>query len=117
MFYYMVRESLCYLTMTESSYPKRMAFQYLDEVADAILSELVNEFQENVSDLLASLPILFSLSCLTCQNYSGVPKLTKLHVRSDLFITTPSSRGNNENSEILVEVVAVLATITGCKKI
>lgn len=46
----MVRESLCYLTMTESSYPKRMAFQYLDEVADAILSELVNEFQENVSD-------------------------------------------------------------------
>ena len=26
-----------------------MAFLYLDEVADAILSELVNEFQENVS--------------------------------------------------------------------
>jgi hypothetical protein len=35
--------------MTESSYPKRMAFLYLDEVADAVLSELVNEFQENVS--------------------------------------------------------------------
>lgn len=35
--------------MTESSYPKRMAFLYLDDVADAILSELVNEFQENVS--------------------------------------------------------------------
>lgn len=45
----MVRESLCYLTMTESSYPKRMAFLYLDDVADAILTELVNEFQEDVS--------------------------------------------------------------------
>jgi len=49
MYFYMVRESLCYLTMTESSYPKRMAFLYLDDVADAILTELVNEFQEDVS--------------------------------------------------------------------
>lgn len=47
MYFYMVRESLCYLTMTESSYPKRMAFLYLDDVADAILTELVNEFQED----------------------------------------------------------------------
>jgi len=46
-YYYMVRDSLCYLTMTESSYPKRMAFQYLDEVADAILSELVSEFKND----------------------------------------------------------------------
>ena len=43
-FYYMVRDSLCFLTMTEQSYPKRVAFLYLDEVADAILGELVNEF-------------------------------------------------------------------------
>mmetsp|Transcript_3570 Transcript_3570/g.4136 ORF Transcript_3570/g.4136 Transcript_3570/m.4136 type:complete len:229 (+) Transcript_3570:49-735(+) len=46
-FYYMVRESLCYLTMTESSYPKRSAFLYLEDVADAILMELTNEFQNN----------------------------------------------------------------------
>jgi len=46
-FYYMVRESLCYLTMTEKSYPKRMAFLYLEEVADAILMELTNEYQNN----------------------------------------------------------------------
>lgn len=51
-FYYMVRESLCYLTMTESSYPKRMAFLYLEEVADAILTELTTEFGNDVSYLL-----------------------------------------------------------------
>lgn len=43
-FYYMVRDSLCFLTMTEASYPKRVAFLYLDEVADCVLAELANEF-------------------------------------------------------------------------
>jgi vesicle transport protein SEC22 len=43
-FYYMVRDSLCFLTMTEASYPKRVAFLYLDEVADVVLTELANEY-------------------------------------------------------------------------
>ena len=45
----MTRESLCFLTMAESQYPKRMAFLYLDEIADLILGELVREFGNNVS--------------------------------------------------------------------
>lgn len=49
-FYYMSRENLCFLTLTEDSYPKRMAFLYLDEIADAILSELSNEFGAGVRD-------------------------------------------------------------------
>ena len=43
-YYYMTRESLCFLTMAESRYPKRLAFLYLDEISDMVLSELVNEF-------------------------------------------------------------------------
>mmetsp|Transcript_15906 Transcript_15906/g.20780 ORF Transcript_15906/g.20780 Transcript_15906/m.20780 type:complete len:226 (+) Transcript_15906:105-782(+) len=43
-FYYMARDNLCFLTLTEDSYPKRMAFLYLEEVADAVMRELVNEF-------------------------------------------------------------------------
>mmetsp|Transcript_19815 Transcript_19815/g.30613 ORF Transcript_19815/g.30613 Transcript_19815/m.30613 type:complete len:228 (+) Transcript_19815:115-798(+) len=46
-FYYLVRENLCFLSMFESSYPKRVAFLYLDEVADAILAELLQEFQND----------------------------------------------------------------------
>lgn len=49
-FYYMTRDSLCFLTMAESRYPKRLAFLYLDEICDMILSELVKEFDSNVSD-------------------------------------------------------------------
>lgn len=48
-FSYMVRDSLCFLTMTESSYPKRVAFLYLDEVADMILGELAKEYGNEVS--------------------------------------------------------------------
>jgi vesicle transport protein SEC22 len=50
-FYIMTRESLCFLTLTESSYPKRMAFLYLDEIGDLILGELVREFGNNVRDI------------------------------------------------------------------
>lgn len=46
-FYYLVRENLCFLSMFESSYPKRVAFLYLDEVADVILQELLNEFNND----------------------------------------------------------------------
>ena len=48
-FYYMTRESLCFLAMTESKYPKRMAFLYLDEVCDLILQELIRDHGNNVS--------------------------------------------------------------------
>ncbi|KAL7569969.1 hypothetical protein ACA910_021918 [Epithemia clementina (nom. ined.)] len=43
-YYYMARDNLCFLTLTEENYPKRVAFLYLEEVADAIMQELLNEF-------------------------------------------------------------------------
>ena len=53
-FYYMTRDSLCFLTMTEARYPKRLAFLYLDEVGDVLLQELVREFGNNVSSFCVS---------------------------------------------------------------
>jgi vesicle transport protein SEC22 len=47
-FYYMARDNLCFLTLCEEAYPKRLAFLYLDEIADTILQELLNEFGTNV---------------------------------------------------------------------
>lgn len=47
-FYYMARDNLCFLTLCEESYPKRMAFLYLEEVADLILQELVREHGNGV---------------------------------------------------------------------
>jgi hypothetical protein len=70
-FYYMTRESLCFLTLTEARYPRRLAFLYLDEIGDLILGELVREFGNNVS-----LDFSFYRICLSW-NASGW-KLTDL---------------------------------------
>ena len=51
-FYYMTRESLCFLTLAEARYPKRLAFLYLDEICDLILGELVKEFGNHVSTIV-----------------------------------------------------------------
>jgi hypothetical protein len=48
-YFYMQRDSLCFLTLTEESYPKRLAFLYLEEVADAILQEFLQEYGKDVS--------------------------------------------------------------------
>jgi vesicle transport protein SEC22 len=47
-FYYMARDNLCFLCLCEESYSKRMAFLYLDEIADLVLQELLNEYGTNV---------------------------------------------------------------------
>jgi len=46
-FSYMTREGLCFLTLTEEKYSRRLAFVYLEEIADAILGELIKEFGDN----------------------------------------------------------------------
>jgi hypothetical protein len=47
-FYYMSRENLCFLCLTEEAYPKRLAFLYLEEVADTLLQEMVREYGNGV---------------------------------------------------------------------
>lgn len=42
-FHYLVRDSLVHLTLAERSYPKRLAFLYLDEIADAFLESLARD--------------------------------------------------------------------------
>ena len=70
-YFYMQRDSLCFLTLTEESYPKRLAFLYLEEVADAIMQEMVQEFGNDVSEStqvfvwrVLCLPFLYSDSFL-----------------------------------------------------
>jgi len=41
-FHYLIKDNICYLTLTEESYPKRLAFLYLDEVADAFIEHILS---------------------------------------------------------------------------
>lgn len=42
-FHYLLQENICYLTLTEQSYPKRLAFLYLDEISDAFIEHLLSQ--------------------------------------------------------------------------
>mmetsp|Transcript_4722 Transcript_4722/g.6485 ORF Transcript_4722/g.6485 Transcript_4722/m.6485 type:complete len:229 (+) Transcript_4722:104-790(+) len=39
-FHYMIEAGICYLTLTDKGYPKRLAFLYLEEIHDAFMEEL-----------------------------------------------------------------------------
>ena len=43
-FHYMIADDVCYLTLTEAKYPKKLAYQYLDELH----SEFMNLFRTQI---------------------------------------------------------------------
>ena len=68
-FYYMARENLCFLTLCEEKYPKRMAFMYLEEISDLILQELLREHGNNVRihpPIRVVRPGTIALTCRYC---------------------------------------------------
>jgi vesicle transport protein SEC22 len=46
-FHYLIQENTVYLTCTEQSYPKRLAFLYLEEIADVFLEYLTSKHGSN----------------------------------------------------------------------
>jgi len=48
-FHYLIRDGICYLTLTESSYPKRLSFLYLDEISDGFVQELSKDYGDQVN--------------------------------------------------------------------
>lgn len=45
-FHYLIDNNICYLTLTEKSYPKRLAFLFLEEIAKEFVNELKDEHGE-----------------------------------------------------------------------
>jgi len=42
-FHYMIEAGICYLTLTDKGYPKRLAFMYLEEIHEAFMDELKHD--------------------------------------------------------------------------
>eukprot|EP00560_Eucampia_antarctica_P008153 CAMPEP_0197825830 /NCGR_PEP_ID=MMETSP1437-20131217/2864_1 /TAXON_ID=49252 ORGANISM="Eucampia antarctica, Strain CCMP1452" /NCGR_SAMPLE_ID=MMETSP1437 /ASSEMBLY_ACC=CAM_ASM_001096 /LENGTH=189 /DNA_ID=CAMNT_0043425999 /DNA_START=159 /DNA_END=725 /DNA_ORIENTATION=+ len=60
-FHYVIRDNLCFLTLTETSYPKRLAFLYLEEVAHALWEELLNQNTQNPRAVIDSISRPYAL--------------------------------------------------------
>lgn len=43
---YIMDHNICYLTLADKGYPKRLAFSYLEEVKDGFLRELWQDYGE-----------------------------------------------------------------------
>ena len=43
---YMIEQGICYLTLADKGYPKRLAFLYLEEIHQEFVSELRNDHGE-----------------------------------------------------------------------
>mmetsp|Transcript_15039 Transcript_15039/g.28005 ORF Transcript_15039/g.28005 Transcript_15039/m.28005 type:complete len:228 (+) Transcript_15039:76-759(+) len=43
-FHYLISDGIIYLTLSERSYPKRLAFLYLQEISDGFIEELTNDY-------------------------------------------------------------------------
>lgn len=67
-FSYMTRDNLCFLVLTEAAYPKRLAFLYLEDVADLILGEMAREFGNEVSKKIHYLERLEQFVILVVKN-------------------------------------------------
>ena len=44
-FHYMIEADVCYLTLTEKSYPKKLAYQYLDELHSEFMNLYGSQIQ------------------------------------------------------------------------
>ncbi|CAM9252939.1 unnamed protein product [Ascophyllum nodosum] len=46
MFHYMIEQGICYLTLADKGYPKRLAFLYLEEIHQEFVAELRGDYGE-----------------------------------------------------------------------
>eukprot|EP00599_Poterioochromonas_sp_BG-1_P003808 CAMPEP_0173153314 /NCGR_PEP_ID=MMETSP1105-20130129/12783_1 /TAXON_ID=2985 /ORGANISM="Ochromonas sp., Strain BG-1" /LENGTH=173 /DNA_ID=CAMNT_0014069219 /DNA_START=264 /DNA_END=785 /DNA_ORIENTATION=- len=46
-FHYLIDNGICYLTLTEKSYPKRLAFLFLEEISREFEADLKSEYGED----------------------------------------------------------------------
>lgn len=44
---YMIEQGICYLTLADKGYPKRLAFLYLEEIHQEFVEELKHDYGED----------------------------------------------------------------------
>jgi hypothetical protein len=60
---YLISDGVCYLTLTDKSYPKRLAFLFLEEISRDFVADLQEEYGDEFVIFLSFSPSL-SLSHL-----------------------------------------------------
>ncbi|TMW62167.1 hypothetical protein Poli38472_009660 [Pythium oligandrum] len=53
-FHYLIQEGVCYLTLSDRSFPKRLAFLYLDEIHAGFVEELTRDYGGSWREMIAT---------------------------------------------------------------
>jgi len=96
-FFYVIRDNIVYLTLTESSYPKRLAFLYLEEIADVFLESLMADHADHRNAVeTAARPYQFI-------KYDSV-----LQRKQKEFIDPTSRSNTNKLNEDLMDIQSIM---------
>mmetsp|Transcript_28578 Transcript_28578/g.44454 ORF Transcript_28578/g.44454 Transcript_28578/m.44454 type:complete len:224 (+) Transcript_28578:76-747(+) len=97
-FHSLIRDGICYLTLTESSYPKRLAFLYLDEIGDGFVEELTNDYGD-----------AWSMQVQTAARPYQFIKFDSFIQRKQKTFVDPSSRANTTKlNEDLADIQSIM---------
>ncbi|EED96126.1 hypothetical protein THAPSDRAFT_30919 [Thalassiosira pseudonana CCMP1335] len=97
-FHYLLRDSLCYLTLTEQSYPKRLAFLYLEEIADAFLESLANDHGDRWREAIDT----------TARPYAFIKFDTTIQRKRKDFVDPTSRQNTTKLNEDLADIQSIM---------
>lgn len=99
-FHYLLRDTLCYLTLTEQSYPKRLAFLYLEEIADAFLESLANDHGDRWREAVDT----------TARPYAFIKFEQVIQRKRKNFIDPTSRQNTTKLNEDLADIQSIMRT-------
>ena len=97
-FHYLIQENTCYLTLTEQSYPKRLAFLYLEEIADVFLEYLFKSHGENYRQIIET----------TARPYAFIAADPILQRKQREFIDPKSTVNSNKLNQDLSDIHSIM---------
>mmetsp|Transcript_5944 Transcript_5944/g.7584 ORF Transcript_5944/g.7584 Transcript_5944/m.7584 type:complete len:226 (-) Transcript_5944:122-799(-) len=97
-FHYLIQENTVYLTCTEQSYPKRLAFLYLEEVADLFLEYLNMNHGSNYRSVLET----------TARPYAFIQADPTIQRKQREFMDPKSSMNTNKLNQDLSDIHSIM---------
>eukprot|EP00558_Chaetoceros_sp_UNC1202_P003934 CAMPEP_0197242214 /NCGR_PEP_ID=MMETSP1429-20130617/8031_1 /TAXON_ID=49237 /ORGANISM="Chaetoceros sp., Strain UNC1202" /LENGTH=239 /DNA_ID=CAMNT_0042702197 /DNA_START=70 /DNA_END=789 /DNA_ORIENTATION=+ len=111
-FHYLIQQNTVYLTLTEQSYPKRLAFLYLEEIADVFLEYLHNQLssssKNNNNNNNNNMNDVHQLIDTTARPYAFIQADPIIQRKQREFIDPKSTSNSNKLNQDLSDIHSIM---------
>jgi len=97
-FHYLIHNNACYLTLTESSYPKRLVFLYLEEIADCFIEFLLKTKGDQYHQVIET----------TARPYAFIQADPIIQRKQREFIDPKSTSNSNKLNQDLSDIHSIM---------